>query len=217
MMWFFPYDVFHTWHVDPNIIYKPTYLDVWKVDIGTNITSKEIEKLLKAGFKLEVQLSEIVGSSGLGESSAQATRRKMNIGKGEKEPMNNTTRSSKWRHSISQEAEKRIYKAQSMLATVINESEIDPAPHSIFHLACESGQEYFIHLMENPWCTCPDFMGRETRGKSYLACKHIYFVYLRVLGLNKIQDMEIHQPTLSQADVSKMLSRPRNDAVCAHI
>ena len=176
MMWFCPYDVSHTWHVDPKIFYKPTYLDVWKVEIGTNITSEEIEKLLKAGFKLEVQLSEIVGSSGLGESSAQATRRKMSIGKGEKEPMSNTTRSSKWRHSISQEAEKRIYKAQSMLATVINESEIDPAPHSVFHLACESGQEYFIHLMENPWCTCPDFMGRETRGKSYLACKHIYFV-----------------------------------------
>ena len=69
MMWFCPYDVSHTWHVDPNIIYKPTYPDVWKVDIGTNITSEEIEKLLKAGFKLEVQLSEIVGSSGLGESS----------------------------------------------------------------------------------------------------------------------------------------------------
>ena len=141
----------------------------------------------------------------------------MNIGKGEKEPMSNTMRSSKWRHSISQEAETRISKAQSMLATVINESEIDPAPHFIFHLACESGQEYFIHLMENPWCTCADFMGRETRGKSYLACKHIFFVYLRVLGLNKIQDMEIQQPTLSQADVSKMLSRPRNDVVCAHI
>ena len=141
----------------------------------------------------------------------------MNIGKGEKEPMSNTTRSSKWRHSISQEAEKRISKSQSMLATVINESEIDPAPHSIFHLACKSGQEYFIHLMENPWCTCPDFMGRETRGKSYLACKHIYFVYLRVLGLNKNQDMEIHQPTMSHADVSKMLSHPRNDAICAHI
>ena len=95
-----------------------------------------------------------------------------------------------------------------MLATVINESEMNPAPHSIFHLACKSGQEYFIHIMENPWCTCPDFMGRETRGKSYLACKHIYFVYLHVLGLNKIQDMEIHQPTLSQANVFKMLSRP---------
>ena len=208
MMWFFPYDVLHTWHVDPNIIYKPIYLDVWKVDIGTNITSEEIEKLLKAGFKMEVSLFDIVGSSGIGESSAQATRRKMNIGKGEKEPMSNTMRSSKWRHSISQVAKKRISKAQSMLAAVINESEMEPAPHSIFHLACESGEEYFIHIMENPWCTCPDFMGRETRGKSYLACKHIYFVYLRVLGLNKTQDMEIHQPTLSQADVTKMLSRP---------
>ena len=131
--------------------------------------------------------------------------------------MSNTTRSSKWRHSISQEVEKRISKAQSMLATVINESEIDPAPHFIFHLACKSGQEYFIHIMENPWCTRPNFMGRETKGKYYLACKHIYFVYLRVLGLNKIQDMEIHQPTLSQADVTKMSTRPQNDVVYAHI
>ena len=141
----------------------------------------------------------------------------MNIGKGEKEPMSNTTRSSKWRHSISQEAKKRISKAQSMLAIVINESEMEPTPHSIFHLGCKSGQEYFIHIMENPWCTCPDFMGRVTRGKSYLACKHIYFVYLRVLGLNKIEDMEIHQPTLSHADVTKMLTHPQNDVVCAHI
>ena len=70
MMWFFPFDLSHTWHVDPNIIYKPTYPDVWKVDSGTNITSKEIEKLLKAGFKMEVKLFEIVNSSGFGESSA---------------------------------------------------------------------------------------------------------------------------------------------------
>ena len=217
MMWFCPYDVLHTWHVDPNIIDKPTYPDVWKVDIGTNITSEETEKLLKAGFNVEVQLSQVVGSSGLGESFAQATKRKMNIGKGEKEPMSNTTRSSKWRHSISQEAEKRISKAQSMLAIVINESEMEPAPHSIFHLVCESGQEYFIHIMEKPWCNCPNFMGRDTREKSYIARKHIYFVYLRVLGLNKIQDMEIHQPTPSQADVYKMLSRPQNDVACAHI
>ena len=82
MMWFCPYDVLHTWHVDPDIIYKPTYPNVLKVDIGTNITSEEIAKLLKAGFKLEVQLSKIVGSLGLGESFAQATGRKMNIGKG---------------------------------------------------------------------------------------------------------------------------------------
>ena len=79
MMWFCPSDVSHTWHVDPNIVYKPTYPSVWKVDAGTNITSQEIEKLLAGGATLDVKLNE-----GAGESSTQIVRSKMNIGKAPK-------------------------------------------------------------------------------------------------------------------------------------
>ena len=77
-------------------------------------------------------------------------------------------------------------------------------------------EAYEVHIVTSLMCTCKDFVEPTTQGHPYLACKHIYYVHLCVLGLNKIQDMEIHQLTLSQADVTKMLSRPQNDAVCAH-
>ena len=157
------------------------------MDVGTNITSQEIKKLLACGFTLDVKVNE-----GARESSTQTIKRKMNIGKAPKHPTKNSKRSTKWRHSIFKEAKKRISKAESMQAIVINESAMDPAPHSIFHLACECGQEYFVHVVENPWCTCPNLMDRVTKGMSYLACKHIYFVYLHVLGLDKLKDMGIH-------------------------
>ena len=89
--------------------------------------------LLIGGFTLDVKVNE-----GVGKSSTQTIKRKMNTCKALKHPTSSSKRSTKWRHNISQEAEKRICKAKPMQAIVINKSAMDLAPHSIFYLEYKS-------------------------------------------------------------------------------
>lgn len=206
-MWFCPSDVSHTWHVDHNIIYHPEFVGKWKVELGTNITSVEIQGLLNAGFDLQMQTTSVV----LGESSKTPTAEKSTIEEGI--PDVAKSRSTKWRHGVSKEAEKRITNAENMTAIVIEESVMEPLKHSIFQVSTENEDVYFVHLKAQPWCSCPDFMKREVASKPYIACKHLYFVFIRVLGLDKNKDMIIHQPTISSLEISKILSCPRNSSV----
>lgn len=209
MMWFCPTDVSHTWHVDHNIIYKPNLIGNWTVDVGTNITNVEVQGLLKAGFNLQVVQNPISSTSNRGDTTTPLSSKDPSAEGGSTKKK----RSTKWRHGISQEAEKRIRSAGALTVSVIDESIMEPLKHSIFRLVVDNGNEYFVHVKVEPLCTCPDFMQREAGEKPYLACKHLYFVFIRVLGLQKNEDMIIHQPTLSSLDVSKILSRPRRSSL----
>lgn len=56
-----------------------------------------------------------------------------------------------------------------------------------FHVQGTSYNDYFVtvYTTEQPSCTCPDFEGREE------ACKHIFFIMYRVLGLSEDSDTEM--------------------------
>ena len=68
---------------------------------------------------------------------------------------------------------------------------------------------YDVHIKDEPPCTCPDFADREVKKRPYLACKHLYFVFLQVLGLSQNENMFIHQPILSNRDLYNALSRQK--------
>lgn len=152
-MWFCPSNVSHTWHVDHNIIYRPESVGKWKVELGTNITSIEIQGLLNAGFDLQMKTT----------SSKTPTAEKSTIEEGI--PDVAKSRSTKWRHGVSKETEKRITNAEIMTAIVIEESVMKPVKYSIFQVSTENEDVYFVHLKAQPWCSCLDFMKREVASK----------------------------------------------------
>jgi len=90
-------------------------------------------------------------------------------------------RAKKWRHGISKQAEKNIALALELNAKVI-EARIKPNEHVTFHILIEP--YYDVHIKAEPICTCPILQKREEKEKNFVACKHLYFVYLCVLGLH---------------------------------
>lgn len=116
-------------------------------------------------------------------------------------------RAKKWRHGISKEVEKKIALALELNAKVIEEVCVKPNEHVTFHIL--TGAYYDVHITAEPFCTCPDFQKREEKKKSFLACKHMYFVYLRVFGLDQHQHMSMHQPRLQTKDLHFILAQPR--------
>lgn len=100
-----------------------------------------------------------------------------------------------------------------MSASVLTEKVVKESQHEIFEIETESslqaGLRYDVHININPSCTCPDFQKRLVERKPYTACKHIYFIFLRILGFDQLSNMFIHQATLSEAEVFQALTRGR--------
>lgn len=100
-----------------------------------------------------------------------------------------------------------------MNAVVVHVKVLDPAKHEIFVIktdsSADSNIQYEVHIATNPLCTCLDFQKQHLEGKSYLACKHLYFVFLRVMGLDQNNNMFVHQPILRDVEVFQVLTRNR--------
>ena len=216
-MWFCPDHVLHCYVVDKQIELKPSPPPIiWPVNIGTNLTDKEVETLLEGGYQVEQQFN----------NGACPSHNQTNVASSSTKTGNNNPHSTssgsvmmrngirvKYRTSISEEVEKKITLALKMKARIIEEVCRSEHIHEIFKVESKGDNAhigiYDVHVKDEPSCTCPDFVDRESKKKPYLACKHLYFVFLRVLGLSQNENMFIHQPILSNRDLYNALSRPR--------
>ena len=108
---------------------------------------------------------------------------------------------------MSKEARKRLEIAMHMEAHFLKETIVVPNRHAIFKISTQ--EIYDVHVNMEPFCTCTDFQGREKASKPFLACKHLYFIYVKILGLDGKQHIIIHQSTLNDNDLTFILSQPR--------
>ena len=62
-------------------------------------------------------------------------------------------------------------------------------------------EHYILTLSSIPACTCLDFVTMQAKanrsGRSWVNCKHLYFVYAVVCKLDEMEDLFVHAPTLS--------------------
>ena len=90
---------------------------------------------------------------------------------------------------------------------------LKPLKHEVFKIETENsilrGEIYNVDIAKKPACSCRDFMDRVTEGKPFLACKHMYYVYLRVFGMDANVNMYIHQPLLTDANLFQMFGSRR--------
>ena len=113
----------------------------------------------------------------------------------------------KWCHGISKDAQKILEATSVMDATFLEEITSIPTKHVVFWILTEN--TYEVHIKEEPCCTCPYFQRREKAKKSFIACKHMYFVYGNILGLQPKEHIMMHQATLSIVDIAFMLGQNR--------
>lgn len=208
MMWFCNSDCTHTWNPEKNINPTPARLpSIWPVAEGTKLVQSEVEMLTAAGFQLEVKVASV-------SNVADVSGPKQGVGHN-KADHSNTRDNKRPRHrtKVSKMAQARIEKALTLNASVLTEKVVLQSQHEIFEIETESslkvGIRYDVHIHANPSCTCPDFQKRVVGRKPYTACKHIYFVFLRILGLDQLSNMFVHQASLSEAEVFQALTRER--------
>ena len=77
------------------------------------------------------------------------------------------------------------------------------------HVVTQKDIKYTVCIKANPCCSCPDFQDQVDSKRSFLACKHMYHVYLSVIGLSMHENMFIHQPYLTKNDLIFALTKPR--------
>lgn len=187
-LWFCNHDVLHTRSIKRQVKDLPPAPNVWPVARGTNISTQEIAALHQSGFRTENSMVNPQPPAGDFEEGGGSSRKK------------------KWRHGISKEAMKKLEACNSMTVLFLDEVKRSQE-HVVFRVLTEN--RYEIHIKESPTCTCPDFQKRENTNKSFLACKHMYYVYTKVLGLEPKEHMIIHQPHLSSMDIAFILGQPR--------
>lgn len=192
-MWFCPDHVLHCYVVDKQIDPKPcSPPKIWPVNIGTNLQDEEVQSLLEGGYEVEQQQidgpnppSNVTVNNNNPPSASCASSGIMQNGI-----------RVKYRTSISEEAEKKITLALQLNAKIIGETCRIEHRHEIFKVESRGDNDhmeiYDVHIKDEPSCTCPDFAEREVKKRPYLACKHLYFVFLRVLGLSQNENMFIH-------------------------
>lgn len=155
--------------------------------------------LRRAGFVFEnisgVMMHGPNTSSQCTRSSARPTRR--------------DGRMVKWRSKLTNHFKERVMKAKSMQGEVLRENVVVPNEMHVFNVESEGSKErgltYTITISELPRCTCEDFMKREAKKEMYMPCKHIYFVFIRVLGLSDSIHEFIHQAALTKIELFQAL------------
>ena len=73
-------------------------------------------------------------------------------------------------------------------AVVIREAIIQCDKLHIFYVNTEGSRannvNYFVSVSEFPCCTCEGFQKMESKKLVYVPCKHMYNIFLKVLGLD---------------------------------
>ena len=69
------------------------------------------------------------------------------------------------------------------------------------------GCHYIVTISIFPSCTREDFLFWACRVDCYFLCKHIYHVFLKILGLDMTTYKPVHQATLTKEELHDALSR----------
>lgn len=208
-MWFCASDVRCTWKVNNNITSPPMPLkDFWLVQEGTNLTQEEVDALNKGGYILN-SLKKVVEE----EPHTSTT-----IGDRETNPKVQTPTSAslkrghmRYRSGVSTMAKVRMERGIALNGHLCDIIKV-PSEHKEVYVvesfeSSSTGKRYQVTIGIEPKCTCEDFAKNISSGK-YIPCKHLYFVFLKVKGLDVNENMFIHQPVLTTHDLFHVFAIP---------
>lgn len=189
-------DVRHTWKITKIILHPPTSIpDVWPIGKGTHMKVKEARDLIKAGFEIGIPLQNI-----LQRDSEEDKQKNIQEDK-QKYP---------YRRGISKAAYAQINAALDMNVEIVGGHVQKEGNKEVFNLRESSSKEALpieVTIQNHPLCSCAEFNDRLAKRRPYLACKHIYFVFLMVLGQDVNNSMHIHQSKIPNYILKEMLTK----------
>ena len=102
-----------------------------------------------------------------------------------------------------------ITRAIEMVCTIHIYNVMVESEHVEFTLSTigkkDNDKTYKVVVSKFPSCTCEDFQMQARGGKRYMACKHLYFVFIKYLELDVHQQNIIHQAALIKRELHPAL------------
>lgn len=116
-----------------------------------------------------------------------------------------------YRKTVTKEMQDRIDSSITMDCVVLHTNVVQNREHVEFIIATTGserrGCHYTVTISVFPSCTCEDFIRRACRVDRYFPCKHIYHVFLKILGLDLTIHKLVHQAALTKEELHDALSR----------
>ena len=209
-IWFCNTSNTHTWEVDEGHVIGPPgpALGVWSVDEGTCLQPNEVQMLRANGF---------VMAFGGGPSNSTPQNSSMGRVPSSNRPKYRDGKLVKWRSRLTKEFLDSIEKGWALDAQVIREAIIVCNESHVFYVATEGsrakGVNYSISIADFPRCTCEGFQKRETKHLPYVPCKHMYYIFMNVLGLDHLAHDFIHQAALTKVELFQALGGRRLNVI----
>lgn len=207
-VWFCATSITHSWNVDTTwIIAPPGHAPgVWPIARGTNLTNEEICSLQECGFVLETEdVATNSGPSPFGNAMGQSL--------GLYRPKYRAGKAVRWRSKLTKEFMDNIEKGRSVSANLVKEDIVLCNEAHLFYVSTPgsllAGVHYVVSISEFPSCSCPDFQKREAKHGTFVPCKHMYYIFLRVLNLDAQVHEFMHQAALSKTELFQALSGRR--------
>lgn len=105
--------------------------------------------------------------------------------------------------------ERRMHRALCLKAVVLNVAIHEPKANVEFiirHIKADNESTvYNVQICKYPSCTCPDFVMRFKAGMDYTPCKHLFYVYLVQLHIEKNLEHIMLERTLKEEDLERIL------------
>ncbi|CAI2177286.1 691_t:CDS:2 [Funneliformis geosporum] len=137
------------------------------------------------------------------ENNDAVVKKKKRIYKKPKPPKKpKEKRLSRFKTVCPKSIQQRICRAESERMYLISRSKINEL-HQEFVILGPTGNVYTIMISHMPNCTCPDFL-------KHKFCKHIIFVYLRVLRINR-DSSHIYQNALLSEELRSIFANAAPD------
>lgn len=173
------------------------------MDKGTTLSVDEIKKLQQGGFVLQGITEEI--------STRQSKRVHIANAGGKARPEFRDGQKVIYRKTVTKEMQDRIDSSITMDCVVVHTNVVQNREHVEFIIATAGserrGCHYTVTVSIFPSCTCEDFIRRACRVDRYFPCKHIYHVFLKILGLDLENHKLVHQAALTKEELHDALSR----------
>ncbi|KAL3683469.1 hypothetical protein R1sor_001491 [Riccia sorocarpa] len=194
----------------------PMVPDIMPVQRGTHLTQEEVDFLTKNGFTL-VQRPD----ANMNQRDTFPTEAEIKVlVEAYPEEVHSHARNFRFKTSGGRRCRqkttpstsclKRLERARSSQMRLIQTWEVPTVTGTANFSSGENPSDqrhYIVRVCCFPSCSCKDFWEREVRLQTYVACKHIYWVFLNVFGLLPSAD-KIHQPVLTLEEVDVLMGQP---------
>ena len=196
------------------VVSNPAVPEIWPVKIGTNLTQKEILDLENAGFRLAPRLElsprklfrdgrSLVDLSEYPTPEFSNDFPKRRFGKNIRR--NPNAPSTKHANSCAS--------ALTVIGQILKVSMVpNPALGCIITFESRNGlkiSQYLLTIGQFPSCSCPFFkdMSGKALGKrgQWTNCKHLYYIFHVVCGLDSEIDVFMHAPSFSFNEIKRVI------------